>query len=51
MAYEFRVLSLFPSGMVIGWQFYERNIEYNYHEFDLYLIFIHLQFRWANTDV
>ena len=49
MAYEFRILSLFPHGMVLGWQVYSHTEEYNFNEINLYLIIIQLQFRWSNT--
>ena len=49
MAYEFRILSLIPNGMVLGWQVYSYTEEYNFNEINLYLIIIQLQFRWVNT--
>jgi len=47
----FSIISLFPTSMVLGWSFYERDQQQNYNEINLYLIIIQLQFRWANTEI
>lgn len=51
MAYSFSIISLIPTGMVIGWSFYPRDKENNYSEVNLYLLFIQLQYRWADTTI
>ena len=51
MAYEISIISLIPTGMVVGWSYYPRDEENNYNEVNLYLLFIQLQYRWANTAI
>ena len=51
MAYSFSIISLFPSGMLIGWSYYPRDVENNYSEVNLYLFLIQLQYRWADTTI
>ena len=51
MAYMFSIISLFPTSMVLGWSFYERDEKQNYNEINLYLIIVQLQFNWANTEI
>lgn len=51
MAYQFSIMSLIPTGMILGWAYYPRDVENNYSEVNLYLLFIQLKFRWANTEI
>jgi len=51
MAYEFSIISLFPTGMILGWSYYPRDVENNYNEVNFYLLFIQLQYRWADTTI
>lgn len=51
MAYSLSIINLVPNAMIVGWSFYQRNEEFNYNEANLYLLFIQLQYRWANTEI
>lgn len=51
MAYEFSIISLFPTGMILGWSYYPRDVDNPYNEVNLYLLFIQLQYRWADTTI
>ncbi len=46
--YDFSILERLSTGPVLGFSYYEPDPvgEYNYYEFDIYLIFIQLRLRW-----
>ncbi len=45
--WEFSIINRIPSGLILGWSFYvPEGGEFNYYEFDLYLLFVQFQLRW-----
>lgn len=51
MAYSISIINLVPNAMILGWSYYPRDVENPYNEVNLYLLFIQLQYRWANTAI
>ena len=47
--WEVNIINRLPNGLILGWSYFapdEEKEEFNYYEFDLYLLIIQLQFRW-----
>jgi len=46
--WEVSIINRIPSGLILGWSYYvpEDEGEFNYYEFDLYLLIVQIQFRW-----
>jgi len=43
---EINLIFLVPDAMMIGWQYYRPDENFDYSELNLYLFFIQLQFRY-----
>jgi len=43
---EINLIFLVPDAMMIGWQYYRPDENFDYSEINLFLFFIQLQFRW-----
>ena len=43
---EINLIFLVPDAMIIGWQYYRPDENFDYSEINLFLFFIQLQFRW-----
>ena len=43
---EINLIFLVPDAMIIGWQYYRPDENFDYSELNLYLFFIQLQFRY-----
>lgn len=47
--WEISIINRIPTGLMVGWSFYEpieEEEEYNFYEFNLFLLFVQIQFRW-----
>ena len=43
---EINLIFLVPDAMIIGWQYYRPDENFDYSEINLFLFFIQLQFRY-----
>jgi hypothetical protein len=43
---EINLILLVPDAMIIGWQYYKRDEQFQYSEVNLFLFFGQIQIRW-----
>jgi hypothetical protein len=40
---------LIPNSMMLGWQYYEPEKGFNFHEFNICLFFFQIELRWGKN--
>lgn len=43
---EINLILIAPNAMLLGWQYYNEEPGFEFREINIYLIFMHLQFRY-----
>ena len=46
---DINLILLMPNSMMIGWQYYEPEGDFDFYEINICLIFVQLQFRWGRN--
>ena len=47
---EINLILLVPDAMMIGWQYYRPDDNFNYSEVNLYLFFGQIQLKWTSNE-
>ena len=47
---EINLILLVPDAMLIGWQYYRPDKNFNYSEVNIFLFFVQLQIRWNKDE-
>jgi len=47
---EINLILLVPDGMMIGWQYFRPDNNFNYSEVNVFLFFVQLQIRWNKDE-
>lgn len=43
---EINTILLAPNGMLVGWQYFKEEKNFDFKELNLYFLFFQMQFRW-----
>jgi hypothetical protein len=47
---EINLILLVPDAMMVGWQYYRPDDNFNYSEVNLYLFFGQIQLKWTSNE-
>ena len=47
---EINLILLVPDAMLIGWQYFKPDKNFNYSEVNVFLFFVQLQIRWNKDE-
>ena len=46
---DINLILLTPNSMMLGFQYYEEDEEFNFFELNIFLLFFQVQFRWGEN--
>ena len=46
---DINLILLMPNAMMIGYQYYEEDEQFEYSELNIFLFFFQIQFRWGEN--
>jgi hypothetical protein len=46
---DINLILIMPNSMMIGWQYYEPEEDFDFTEVNLFLLFMQLQLRWGKN--
>jgi hypothetical protein len=46
---DINLILIMPNSMMVGWQYYEPDEAFNFHEVNISLVFVRLQFCWGKN--
>jgi len=47
---EINLILLVPDAMMVGWQYFRPDKNFNYSEVNIFLFFVQLQIRWNKDE-